>query len=94
MKFPPYWAKGTSGDCSCWCWSFESLVAAQTSAPQAAQQLAARFGAEGFPKKEHGYYADRPLREEVLHEIKDSTGAVAAVVTRNSYGCQVLNTAA
>jgi hypothetical protein len=40
-----------------------------------------------------GYYPDRPLREQILQEITTDTGEVSALVTRNSYGCQVLNTA-
>ena len=40
----------------------------------------------------HGYYPDRPFREEILQEINDARG-LAAVVARNSYGCKVLNTA-
>ncbi len=39
------------------------------------------------------YYLDRPMREPVLREVKKDNGELAAVVTRNSYGCLVLNTA-
>ena len=38
-------------------------------------------------------YGDRPLREEVLERFEDGSGAVYAAITRNSYGCRVLNTA-
>jgi hypothetical protein len=93
MNFPPFWARGKSGAFSCWRWSFESLAEAQSLAAQAAQQLAERFGGGEMPSQHAGYYPDRPLREEVLQEIKDAAGATAAVVTRNSYGCLVLNTA-
>ena len=33
------------------------------------------------------------MREEVLREFRDDTSAPSAVITRNSYGCLVLNTA-
>jgi hypothetical protein len=93
MNFPPFWARGTSGHFSSWRWSFASLADAQAQADQAAQRLAERFGAGERPAQHAGYYPDRPLREPVLQEIQDPSGATAAVVTRNSYGCLVLNTA-
>jgi hypothetical protein len=37
-------------------------------------------------------YPHRPMREEVLREFRDTVGRLAAAVTRNSYGCLVLNT--
>ena len=91
MNFPPYWARGKSGDFLCWRWSANSLAEAQSLAEQAARQLADRFRAGDFPER-HGYYPDRPMREPVLREFKNGTGELAAVITRNSYGCQVLNT--
>lgn len=92
MNFPPFWAKGTCDDFSCWRWSHRSLDEARALAAQAAQKLADRFRAGDIPK--HGYgYPDRPFREPVLREIKNAAGEFAAVVTRNSYGSLVLNTA-
>jgi len=45
-----------------------------------------------FPNK-YGY-GSRPLREEILQTIESPGGGqVAAILTRNSYGAQVLNTA-
>src|SRR5262249_8268255 len=65
----------------------------QQLANDAAQTLEARIEkGENLPIH-WTYYPNRPLREQALHEIKNSAGEVAAVVTRNSYGCQVLNTA-
>jgi len=92
MNFPPFWAKGASGDFSCWRWSSQSLAEAQSLAAQAAQQLAERFKHGHIPQHHYGYYPDRPFREPVLREIKNRNGETAAVVTRNSYGCLVLNT--
>ncbi|HUZ06709.1 MAG TPA: hypothetical protein VMV89_04405 [Candidatus Paceibacterota bacterium] len=93
MNFPPFWARGQSGNFSCWRWSERSLDEAQSLAVQAAQQLADRFAAGDFPPNHGGYYPDRPFREQVLDEIKNENGETAGVVTRNSYGCLVLNTA-
>jgi hypothetical protein len=93
MNFPQFWAQGKSGDFFCWRWSSQSIAEAQSIANQAAQQLADRFRAGNYPPKQGGYYPNRPFREEVMQEIKNDTGETAAVVTRNSYGCLVLNTA-
>ncbi len=93
MNFPQYWAKGSWRDYSCWRWSSQSVAEAQALAKQAAQQLAERFQAGNYPPRSGSYYPNRPLREKVLQEIRDEAGGIAAVVTRNSYGCLVLNTA-
>jgi len=93
MNFPQFWARGQSGNFFTWRWSATNLAEAQTLANQAAQQIAARFSAGEFPPKGGGYYPNRPFREQLLQEIKNPAGEIAAVVTRNSYGCQVLNTA-
>jgi hypothetical protein len=93
MNFPPFWARGKSGDFFCWRWSSQSLAEAQSLANQAAQQLADRFRAGNYPPKHGGYYPDRPFREQIMQEIKSGSGETAVVVTRNSYGCLVLNTA-
>jgi hypothetical protein len=93
MRFPQYWAEGSSGDFVAWRWSFTSLDEAKVLADEAARRLEARFRA-GEQFQRHGqYYPDRPFREEILQEIKTDTGETFAVITRNSYGCEVLNTA-
>jgi hypothetical protein len=93
MNFPQFWARGSSGNFLCWRWSFQSLDEAQSLANQAAQQLVARFRAGDRPPRHGGYYPDRPFREQVLEEIRNDAGEVSGLVTRNSYGCLVLNTA-
>jgi len=92
MNFPKFWARGSSGNFFCWRWSSQSIADAQSLADQAAQQLADRFQSGDFPPKHGGYYPDRPFREQVMQEIKNDAGETSAVVTRNSYGCLVLNT--
>lgn len=93
MNFPQFWARGVNGNFFCWRWSSNSVAEAQSLANQAAQQLAERFRRGDFPPKHSGYYPNRPFREPVLQEIKSDAGETAAVITRNSYGCLVLNTA-
>jgi hypothetical protein len=93
MNFPQFWARGGSGDFVCWRWSSQNLAEAQSLANQAAQQIADRVRSGYRPPKHGGYYPDRPFREEVLQEIKNGDGQISAVITRNSYGCLVLNTA-
>ncbi|HEY2574633.1 MAG TPA: hypothetical protein VGH65_11205 [Verrucomicrobiaceae bacterium] len=92
MHFPRFWAKGQTGNLSCWRWSDESLVDAQCQASDAADKLAERFQSGERLKNRYGY-ASAALREPVLREIKDESGAVSAAVTRNAYGCFVLNCA-
>jgi hypothetical protein len=92
MNFPQFWARGRSGDFFAWRWSFQNAAEAQSLANQAAQKLAERFRAGDFPSKQWGYYPDRPFREQILQEFKSDAGELSAVVTRNSYGCRVLNT--
>lgn len=93
MHFPQFWARGRSGNFVVWGWSSVSAGDAQAAANQAAQRVADRFAANEFLPSHSGYYPDRPFREQILQEIKTNTGEVSALVTRNSYGCQVLNTA-
>jgi hypothetical protein len=93
MNFPPFWAQGRSEGFFAWRWSFVSLAEAQSLASQAAQQLAERFRRGGLPPSHGGYYPNRPFREQVLRELKDDAGETFGIITRNSYGCQVLNTA-
>ena len=92
MHFPRFWARGASGAFVCWRWSDSNSEDAESQARDAAAQLARRFQAEGRLVQRYGY-SDRPLREPVLREIRDASGNTAAVITRNSYGCQILNTA-
>ena len=93
MNFPQYWALGKSRSAWVWRWSSHSLAEAQSLANQAAHELAAKFSGGNFPNGRGVYYPNRPFREQLLQEIKNAHGEIRAVVTRNSYGCQVLNTA-
>ncbi len=93
MNFPKFWAKGECGDFQAWRGSSNNLAEAQVLANAAAQRLAERFRSGNPPLPHGGYYPDRPFREPVLYEMKDGVDQTSAVITRNSYGCEVLNTA-
>ncbi len=92
MNFPKFWAKGTHQGFVCWRWSDSSLAEAASLAQTAARRIAERFAAGDKLRPGYGY-PDRPLREPVLREIKNPAGELAAILTRNSYGALVMNTA-
>jgi hypothetical protein len=87
---------------SCWGWSQTSADEARQLAQQNLQQTLQRLPARlvGPPATSlaeqrgwrYGYGDDRPLREEILEEMADDRGELLAAVTRNAYGCLVLNT--
>lgn len=100
MKFARYWARGgTDAEApfpvSVWRWSNDSVAQARQAAEAAARAIAQRLsGGDRSRPGDYGYYAtDRPLREEVLRSVNDPQGKVLALLTRNAYGCEVLNTA-
>lgn len=72
-----------------WGWSERSREDALSRAERRAQELAAR-GIEDARAAE--YYPGRPVREEILEEVRGDDGALLAVITRNRYGAAVLNT--
>lgn len=66
----------------------------QEEAPRRAQESAVRLATlieRGEFDGEYGY-GDRPVREEILQEISGRNG-LTAVITRNSYGSLILNSA-
>lgn len=101
MNIPRYWAKidvaawtfrGQQVHFSCWRWSDHSLDSARALAREAARRIRARI--EGAAKRPERYaYGTRPLREEIIEEFRGRDGMVSAVVSRNAFGCLVLNTA-
>ncbi|MCP4213082.1 MAG: hypothetical protein GY765_00430 [bacterium] len=106
MKIPKYWAKGaTSFDSnsvnprtgkpkepfSCWGWSD---VSPEEARQQGSRRADAVMQIIRKGKKPGPYaYGDRPMREHVIEEWKTGSGETYAAVTRNAYGCRVLNTA-
>ena len=105
MKIPRYWARSESdGDFHsrnpqtgerlpfvCWGWSDLSLDEAREVATRRLHRLIERVRA-GHKGKLYPYGSGRPLKEEILEEW-ERDGAPHVLRTRNSYGCEVLNTA-
>lgn len=101
MRIPKYWARA-EGDTppdvesahrvAVWGWSDESRSLAERHAQQRLTELLDRLRAgRGWPK---GYgYGERPPREQILDVLRGDDGDVDAVITRNSYGSTVLNSA-
>jgi hypothetical protein len=92
MYFPKFWQRGEHEGFACWGFSDESSDEARECAQERARIIAERFHS-GEALQRYGY-PDRPLREPVLQVMASSTqGEPAGVITRNSYGCMVLNAA-
>ncbi|MGI9242555.1 MAG: hypothetical protein ACR2RV_17285 [Verrucomicrobiales bacterium] len=91
MHFPKYWTRVARGGVTAWGWSDESAALADDDGQRRVGRIvewlkggmAGELGRYGYP--------DRPMREEVLREFHRGEELVA-VVSRNSYGCAVLNT--
>jgi hypothetical protein len=99
MYFPRYWAKGTvkgpgrlgqTLNAEAWGWSDISDADALALATARAQALLAKLPPEKRQAKRAQYYDGRPFREPVLQDL--SRGSIKALITRNSFGCEVLNT--
>lgn len=103
MKIAHYWhkAKATATDrrggawsVERWGWSDESQAAADEQARAGAAASAARIAAAGAWPNQYEYGLEgRPLREEIVSEQRDASGAVTLAITRNRYGALILNAA-
>ena len=100
MKIPRYWVKeavqvaGPGAEprsIACWGWSDSGIEEARAVARERVARVAARMDAGG--DRQVYLYGDNPLREEVLREVAGADGQPEAIITRNGYGCQVLNAA-
>lgn len=96
MYFPKFWNRGTGGSpdgevqVEAWGWSDESSEQAASLAAVRARRLAEAI-ARGDRNK--GYlYGSNPLREPILEQVSSASGGLLGVVSRNAYGCDVLNT--
>jgi hypothetical protein len=96
MKFYRHWAKakgtaagpdGRAFELAGWGYSETSVADAARVAEARLQRMKEAVARGGEPLGRYAY-GDRPLREDVLEEPFPG-----AVITRNSYGCEVLNTA-
>jgi hypothetical protein len=84
--FPTYWALGQAGDFACWKWSNTSQAHAQEIADRRAAELLRMYKENNDAFPNHYLYSDRKMREAVVRQIG------AAVISRNAYGAQILNT--
>ena len=91
MHFPKFWAMGGAGKYKCWRSSDVSDADAKSKADAAANLIGDRLDSGDLGRK-YGY-PDRAVREEVLQQSLDASGKIAWAITRNAYGCDVLNTA-
>lgn len=90
MHFPEHWIKVKRGGVVAWGWSDHSPDEARTEGEKRLDRIIAWL-ARGQDRQVSLYgYSDRPMREEVLQEFQ-TDGKVTAAITRNSYGCLVLN---
>ncbi|MFP6764433.1 MAG: hypothetical protein VB858_12475 [Planctomycetaceae bacterium] len=98
MKAYRFWAKAAepvqSADHP---WNVECYGGSDISVEEALERAAERARAaavaisEGHESQLYAY-GERPLREEIVREI-ELDGDIAAIITRNSYGALILNTA-
>jgi hypothetical protein len=86
-RFARFWALGELGPFSCWTFSNNSQQEAQQLANGRAFQISEKYRKEKTPPQQY-LYSDRTLlREPIIQEIHNS------VISRNAYGCLILNTA-
>jgi len=100
MYFPKYWTKtavkgpnreGAIWETEAWGWSDISEDDARQKAQARAQETLARLPLDyRGGGQQTAYYEASPCREVILEEL--SPGKVRVVITRNSLGCEVLNT--
>lgn len=91
MHFPKFWVLARRGGVCAWGWSDVSPAAAQAEGEARVARIMARLaGTDDIPVGRYGY-PDRPMREEILQEFPGAEDGPRAVVSRNSYGCVVLN---
>ncbi|HET7238223.1 MAG TPA: hypothetical protein VFI76_04310 [Terrimicrobiaceae bacterium] len=91
MYFPRFWEREEYQGFVGWGFSDKDREEARARAQERARVIAERF-LSGEPLGRYGY-PDRPVREPVLQSIANASGTAAGVITRNSYGCVVLNAA-
>lgn len=99
MYFPKFWASYADQGVSCWGWSDQSPADAEWQARTRLQRIREVLSRNSKSQKDtekdaarNRYdYGERPLREQVIKELSSTAPENVAVITRNSYGCLVLN---
>jgi hypothetical protein len=103
MYLPKFWKRGTGSssdgaiETEVWGWSDTSEQEAAAQAASRAGSLAeaiARGERANFSNRPKGYnlYGANPLREPILEQVRSASGSELGVISRNAYGCDVLNT--
>ena len=93
MKFYRFWARSTANlPQVAFGYSDQSLADAVVQANAGAERRTAIFRAGGRLARGYDYDGGRPLREEIVDEFAVA-GEVQTVITRNSYGALILNSA-
>lgn len=100
MKFYSHWARASGSVStpkgpqmvSALGWSNTDQGSAEELAERRLEALARRLGQGFLARNDYDYGGERPPAEPVLEQLRDATGAVVAVITRNGYGARVLNT--
>jgi hypothetical protein len=96
MYFPKFWQRGTASssdgsvETEVWGWSDKSEQEAATLATSRAARLAEAI-VRGDRGKDY-LYGTNPLREPILEQVRSASGEQIGVISRNAYGCDVLNT--
>lgn len=93
MHFPKHWQLARREGIAAWGWSDVSAEAAAAEGQSRLERIRAALRSGRAGTRERYGYPDRPMREEVLREFTQADGSRSAVVSRNSYGSLVLNTA-
>jgi hypothetical protein len=93
MHFPRHWTLARKGGVAAWGWSDESLEAAKADGLARVDRIIEWLRNDLVGERGPYGYPDRPMREQVLQEFRNSSGELTGAVSRNSYGCLVLNTA-
>jgi hypothetical protein len=93
MHFPKFWTLARKGGVSAWGWSDTSQNDSLTDGLKRVDRIIEWLRKDLKDERGPYGYPNRPMREEVVREFRDSRGSICAAVTRNSYGCLVLNTA-
>lgn len=99
MRIPRYWAgqhgvpaNGTPPRVDVWGWSDVSVADAERVAGERLAEVLARAESQGgLPSLPDEYYPRVPLREPVIAPVGEGDDP-SALITRNRYGADVLNT--
>lgn len=101
FHIPKFWATATGSErnpshedvaLKCFGHSDSGVPEARAQAMQIIDRLRERVRA-GAPWPDRYGYGNRPIREEILSELRSPAGALDGYVTRNGYGSAVLNSA-